>query len=316
MNTLKFEYVPLTFITTEDEFRNTVRNTIIMKYVYESFKDNKSLAELKVETKYGYTDSAKDEGNYKFLRITDIKDGQVNWDTVPYCNCDDESYLLKSDDVLVARTGGTTGKSFLIKELLNKSIFASYLIKLRVSEELNPDFLYLFLNSYLYWNQISEKKVGSAQPNVNAEKLKELMIPYCNLENQNKIVDSCTNFTNEIDMSLLKLREKINLTFNKLKLIDELKLIHRKQANLSIHLRQSILKDAVQGKLVPQDPNDEPASELLNKIWAEKERLIQEGKIKREKPLPGIKRKRFRMSYRKVGSGLGLEKLHQLPQTL
>ena len=60
------------------------------------------------------------------------------------------------------------------------------------------------------------------------------------------------------------------------------------QYDLIIKLRQSILQEAVQGKLVPQDPNDEPASVLLERIKEEKERLIKEGKIKKEKPLPPI----------------------------
>lgn len=60
------------------------------------------------------------------------------------------------------------------------------------------------------------------------------------------------------------------------------------QYDLIIKLRQSILQEAVEGKLVPQDPNDEPASVLLEKIKEEKERLIKEGKIKKEKPLPPI----------------------------
>jgi type I restriction enzyme, S subunit len=61
-----------------------------------------------------------------------------------------------------------------------------------------------------------------------------------------------------------------------------------KQQTYLGQLRQSILQEAVQGKLVPQDPNDEPASELLKKIKAEKEKLIAEGKLKKEKPLPPI----------------------------
>jgi type I restriction enzyme S subunit len=60
------------------------------------------------------------------------------------------------------------------------------------------------------------------------------------------------------------------------------------QLNLVKQLRQAFLREAMQGKLVPQDPNDEPASVLLEKIKAEKERLIQERKIKKQKPLPPI----------------------------
>lgn len=71
--------------------------------------------------------------------------------------------------------------------------------------------------------------------------------------------------------------------------INELDLIFEKNLTYITRLRQSILQEAVQGKLVPQDPNDEPASILLEKIKKEKERLIKEGKIKKEKPLPPIK---------------------------
>lgn len=70
--------------------------------------------------------------------------------------------------------------------------------------------------------------------------------------------------------------------------INELDLIFEKNLTYITRLRQSILQEAVQGKLVPQDPNDEPASVLLERIKEEKERLIKEGKIKKEKPLPPI----------------------------
>jgi len=70
--------------------------------------------------------------------------------------------------------------------------------------------------------------------------------------------------------------------------INELDLIFEKNLTYITRLRQSILQEAVQGKLVPQDPNDEPASILLERIKEEKERLVKEGKIKKEKPLPPI----------------------------
>ena len=70
--------------------------------------------------------------------------------------------------------------------------------------------------------------------------------------------------------------------------ISELDTINEKNDSLLSSLRQQILQQAVQGKLVPQDPNDEPASELLKKIKAEKEKLIREGTIKKQKPLPPI----------------------------
>src|SRR5665648_445451 len=186
---LNFNYISLSFMSADEEIKRQIKNTVIMKYVLNEFKNPVDLVEQLVDTRYGYTDSSKEEGTHKFLRITDIKDGRVDWDTVPYCDCvNPTGYLLERGDILVARTGGTTGKSFLITETSSPSVFASYLIRLRTSENLNPKFLDLFLNSFVYWNQIVDLKQGSAQPNVNAGKLKGLIIPYCEIEMQEKVL--------------------------------------------------------------------------------------------------------------------------------
>ena len=71
----------------------------------------------------------------KFLRITDIQDGLVDWDAVPWCECDGRSAAdarLKAGDIVFARTGATTGKSFLIRECPINAVFASYLIRVRM----------------------------------------------------------------------------------------------------------------------------------------------------------------------------------------
>ncbi|MDO9538367.1 MAG: hypothetical protein Q7J68_08645 [Thermoplasmata archaeon] len=88
------------------------------------------------DVQYGYTAKAKDNGpGPRYLRITDIQNGSVNWNEVPYCDIDDTDiphYKLNSGDIVFARTGATTGKSFLIKGCPD-SIFASYLIRLHTS---------------------------------------------------------------------------------------------------------------------------------------------------------------------------------------
>lgn len=119
---------------------------------------------------YGYTESAKyDPVGPKFLRITDIQDSKVDWDSVPYCECPQpEKYLLKSKDIVFARTGATTGKSFLIQEC-PESVFASYLIRLRVLHTVTPEHLYAFFQSPDYWSQITDEKKGTGQPNVNGQ---------------------------------------------------------------------------------------------------------------------------------------------------
>lgn len=98
----------------------------------------------------------------------------------------------------------------------------------------------------------------------------------------------------KIEITLPKYEEQLEL-YNNLELTqnkcDSLNLEYKNQLDLLKKLRQQILQDAVQGKLVPQDPNDEPASVLLERIKAEKEKLVREKKIKKEKPLPPIKPK-------------------------
>ena len=85
---------------------------------------------------YGYTEKASfSEIGPKFLRITDIQENEVNWDTVPYCiisEIDFQKYHLKSGDIVFARTGATTGKSYLLNNP-PKSVFASYLIKVHIN---------------------------------------------------------------------------------------------------------------------------------------------------------------------------------------
>ena len=99
-----------------------------------------TVKDLSKNIQYGYTESANVEPvGPKFLRITDIQGGKVDWDTVPYCVCSDDEagkYLLESGDIVFARTGATTGKSFLISNP-PKAVFASYLIRLRLQEEVN-----------------------------------------------------------------------------------------------------------------------------------------------------------------------------------
>jgi type I restriction enzyme S subunit len=116
MRDLKFEFVPLTFISDREEIKKHIRNTLILIYLFEKYNTPARLEKLIKGTQYGYNASALQSGNNKFLRISDIHESKVNWDTVPFCNCDnEETYLLKNDDILIARTGGTTGKSFKIR---------------------------------------------------------------------------------------------------------------------------------------------------------------------------------------------------------
>ena len=144
---------------------------------------------------YGYTASAKSEGCAKLLRITDIQNNSVSWNNVPFCDIspkDLSNYKLELRDILIARTGGTVGKSYIIKEINSSSVFASYLIRLIPVFSINEDYIKLFLESPLYWKQLKEKSMGTGQPNVNGEALKSLLIPIPPITEQSKIVRKIT----------------------------------------------------------------------------------------------------------------------------
>ena len=221
------------------------------------------LGNLSSLIQYGLSNSAEAQGTHRLLRITDIQDGKVNWKDVPFTTVENaENYLLRRDDIVFARTGATVGKSFLVTELPFESVYASYLIRIRLFDCISPSYLYQFFNSYCYWEQITDKSVGVGQPNCNGTSLKELFIPLPPLHEQKRIVPAANallKYASVIESERASLQEIINLAKSK------------------------ILDLAIRGKLVPPDPNDEPASVLLERIRAEKEELIRQGKIKRYK---------------------------------
>ena len=212
---------------------------------------------------YGLSNSAESTGDYRLLRITDIQNGCVNWDTVPFTSTDEpEKYLLHKDDIVFARTGATVGKSFLITDLPYASVYASYLIRIRLINGISANYIYHFFNSYCYWEQVTDKAVGVGQPNCNGTALRELFIPLPSQAEQNRIVPVADNL---------------------LKIVDTITSEQESLSELIQTTKSKILDLAIRGKLVPQDPNDEPASVLLERIRAEKEELIKQGKIKRDK---------------------------------
>jgi type I restriction enzyme S subunit len=151
-----------------------------------------SLSRLTKSIDYGVTASARtDEVGPKFLRITDIQLGMVNWQTVPYCECSESevhSCSLAQGDIVFARTGATTGKSFLIREALaEEAVFASYLIRVRPNDDVDPVYLYWYFQTPDYWSQISRGATGTAQQGVNSSKLKELGVPVPPIEDQHRI---------------------------------------------------------------------------------------------------------------------------------
>ncbi len=149
------------------------------------------LGDVSERVDYGLTASAieKSDGP-RFLRITDLQNDSVEWDEVPSCDCtpkEFEANKLAVGDIVFARTGATTGKSFLIRSLPKPSVFASYLIRVRPDASVDSGYLSHFFKSPIYWNQITNMANGAAQPGVNSSKLKELEIPLPPLAEQKRI---------------------------------------------------------------------------------------------------------------------------------
>lgn len=171
----------------------------------------RTLADVCENPEYGYTESATRKNiGPKFLRITDIQQGRVNWDDVPFCNCSDENttkYQLKAGDILFARTGATTGKSYLIKEC-PKAIFASYLIRVRPKSTIISEYLFWYFNSIFYWKQIRQNIGGSTQGGVNATLLSRISVIIPPLSEQQKIALVLST----LDTSIQKTEEIIQKT--------------------------------------------------------------------------------------------------------
>ena len=207
-----------------------------------------TVGEISQSILYGVSESAKSRGTYRLLRITDIQDNTVNWNTVPFTDYKDEkaeAYLLKDGDILFARTGATVGKSYLVNNLQEKAIYASYLIRVKTNHYVLPEFVKYFFESGFYWEQVLGNSVGIGQPNVNGTILSNLELPIPPIMEQKRIVKELGKWLSIID--------KIEESKGQL------------QKNIS-WAKSKVLDLAIHGKLVPQDPTDEPATELLKRI--------------------------------------------------
>jgi len=159
------------------------------------------------------------------LRITDIQKGLVDWSQVPYVSTtenDLKKYSLNIHDIVFARSGATSGKSFLITSAPDNAIFASYLIRVVPNTEvIIPQFVYLYFQSPEYWGQVSSNVSGAAQPNINGTKLGGFKIPLPSIDEQKRIVDHLNSLAERTRTMEASTQEKINdLTALKASLLD------------------------------------------------------------------------------------------------
>jgi type I restriction enzyme S subunit len=216
------------------------------------------LGSLIDQPKYGTSKKCSYEaGEIGVLRIPNIIKNKISSSDLKYAEFGDEeinTYNLKSGDLLIIRSNGSlnlVGKCALVTSNQEQFLFAGYLVRLRpIYSRIRSKYLLYIFSSYLLRKQIEFKaKSTSGVNNINSNEIKNLVLPLCSISEQNKIVQEIESRLSVAD----KLEETINESLQKAEA-----------------LRQSILKKAFEGNLVPQDPNDEPAEKLLESILLEK----------------------------------------------
>jgi len=174
----------------------------------------KKLGEL-IETQYGYTASAKDKGNYRFVRITDIDDdGNLKQNDKKYVSLslkEIKDYVLDKEDLLLARIGSIGKILYFCDD--EPSIFASYLICLSPDKsKIIPQYLWLFSRTPDYWRQVKLFAAGAVQPQFNANRIKQIKISLPPIEIQRKIVEKLSA-VQEYKKKLIEQKEKLQELF-------------------------------------------------------------------------------------------------------
>ena len=236
------------------------------------------------ETNIGLTYKPSDvtSDGVPVLRSNNIQNGQIDYSELLYVSCavPERAYAHKGDILICARNGShaLVGKSAIVDA--DGMAFGAFMAIYRSS--CNP-YIQLFINSYLFRGQL-EGATTTTINQVTQEMLKRQLCPLPPIQEQLRIVQKYTE--------LQPLIAAYSNAYDKAQILS---------TAFPEALKKSILQEAVQGKLVPQDPSDEPAEALLERIRAEKQRLIKEGKIKKDKHESVIFR-RDNSHYEKRGS--------------
>jgi type I restriction enzyme S subunit len=162
------------------------------------------LGDICTDISYGYTASGNNEPvGPKFLRITDIVPQRINWETVPYCSIDEKiisKYKLEKGDIVIARTGATTGYNYMFKDNVD-AIFASYLIRYRINPSIAyPLFINYVLKSYEWTGFVENIISGSAQPGANAKMFADFELTLPPLPEQQAIAEVLSSLDDKIDL--------------------------------------------------------------------------------------------------------------------
>ena len=216
-----------------------------------------TVSQLSCRIQYGTSSKANlDSSGIPVLRMGNIQNGDLDFSDLKYLPLDNpeaQKTTLNPGDLLFNRTNSAelVGKTAVYRDAHPPACFASYLIRMSFIGGASSDYVGIFINSRhgrAYIELVKNQQVGQA--NVNGTKLASMPVPLPPLPEQYRIVA-------EVERRLSVIRQAEATVAANLKRAER--------------LRQSILKQAFSGKLVPQDPNDEPASVLLERIRAERE---------------------------------------------
>ena len=201
---------------------------------------------------------------HAYVRVTDMKNHTVNLSELKYIDetvfAEIKNYTISKNDLYIT-IAGTIGAVGEFPDELDGMNLTENAVKVSAIA-LNKTFLCLMMQTEYVQKQFKHKTYQVAMPKLGLERILTTLIPICNLSTQGKICEAVKTASIYIDA----------ISDN-----------HRELSNTISVIKSKILDLAIRGKLVPQDPTDEPASVLLERIRAEKEELIKQGKIKRDK---------------------------------
>jgi type I restriction enzyme S subunit len=162
---------------------------------------------------YGFTDKSVGVGDFRYVRITDIdNNGELISTGKKYISPskDGRKFILKDNDILMARTGATFAKLLLYKDI-EPSIFASYLIKIDFTESIDNEFYWFYAKSNSYWDQANALSTGSAQPHFNGKALKQVLFPYpISKTEQSRLINEFKRFQSKTQSLESKYQQELN----------------------------------------------------------------------------------------------------------
>ena len=215
---------------------------------------------------YKLTDNKTD---HIYIRVSDMQDGTIVSKDLKYITDDVynqiQNYTIGKDDLYLTIVGSTIGKAGLVPKMFDNMNLTENAVKL-TNIPINKYFLLYYVRSGYAQSQFRDNTKQVGQPKLAIFRIANTLVPIPPFAEQTKIV-SKIEYTLHLVNHFSNLQEQL----------------HDIDTDIYRDLKKSILQEAIQGKLVPQDPNDEPASVLLERIRAEKGQLIKAGKIKRDK---------------------------------